>query len=91
MALQLSSLLDASFDKHIVFEIIAWVGKKPLKSSGKLKKKLYVFQLVKNLLNLMRKRGRKPGETINEKPSKLNEETRKKTDHLLFCIFAYKR
>ncbi len=28
----------------------------------------------------MRKRGEKPGDLINKKPPKLNEETRRKTD-----------
>ena len=31
----------------------------------------------------MRKQGRKPGFLINEKPPKLNEEMRKKTDHFV--------
>ncbi len=44
-------------------------------------------QLVKNLLNLMRKRGGKSGGLINKKALKLDEELKKKTDHLLL----YKR
>ncbi len=32
----------------------------------------------------MKKRGGKTGGLINKKPSKLNEKTRKKTDHLMF-------
>ena len=43
MILQLPFLLDASFNKHIIFEIIAlFMEKKPLKPSRKLRKKLCV-------------------------------------------------
>ncbi len=45
----------------------------------------HIYQLVKNLLNLMKKRGEKPEELIDEKPPKLGKKTMIKTDHLLFC------
>ena len=46
MTLKLLSFLDASFDKHIRFEIRALVEKKPPKPREKLRKKPYI-QLVK--------------------------------------------
>ena len=46
MTLQLPFLLDASSNERVTFEIMALVEKKPLKPSGKLRKKPYI-QLVK--------------------------------------------
>ena len=43
------------------------------------------IQLVKKPPKLNEKRGRNTGDSINEKPLKLDKETRRKTDHLLFC------
>lgn len=51
----------------------------------------YVYQLMKNLLNLIRKQKRKLGDQINKKPSKLNEKTKRKTNHLFLYVFVYKR
>ncbi len=42
-------------------------------------------QLVKNLLNSMKEQGGKPGDSINEKLPKLDEETKRKTD-LVYCF-----
>ena len=41
----------------------------------------------------MRKQGRKPGKIeglINENPPKLDEKTKRKTDHLMLCTLLYK-
>ena len=54
LTLQLPLLLNASSNKHIVFEIIALVEKKPPKSSERLEKKLCV-QLVKQSSKLVEK------------------------------------
>ncbi len=43
MTLQLPSILDVSFDKHVVFKLIALVKEKPLKCSGKQRKKPFIF------------------------------------------------
>ena len=51
MILQLPFLLDASSNKRVVFKIIALVGEKLPKPSGKLRSKLYV-QLVKKPFKL---------------------------------------
>ncbi len=70
MILQLSFLLDTSFNKYITFEIIVLVKKKSFKPNKKLKKKPYIFQLMKNLLNLIKKQERKLTKLIDYKISK---------------------
>ena len=43
MTLQLLFFLDASFNKHVILKIMAWLKeKKTLKLNWKLRKKLYV-------------------------------------------------
>ena len=54
MTLQLPSFLDASSDKRVAFEIMILVGKKFLKLSRKLRRKLCV-QLVKKSLKFDKK------------------------------------
>ena len=47
----------------------------------------------KNLLNSMRKQGRKPEkieDLINDKPPKLDEKIKKKIDHSIFCMLFYR-
>ena len=39
---------------------------------------------MKNLINLIKKYGRKSGNLIDKKPQKLDEKTRKKINYLLF-------
>ena len=75
--------LDANSDKYVMFEIIALIRKKPLKSNGKLRKKPYI-QLVKKPPKLNKKTKKKLRDLINKKLPKLYEETRKKIDHLCF-------
>ncbi len=55
MILELPFFLDENSNKRVAFETIALIRKIPSKSSEKLKKKPYMFQLVKNLSNSMRK------------------------------------
>ena len=43
MTLKLPSLLNASSDKRVAFEIMALVGKKPPKPSKRLREKLCIF------------------------------------------------
>ena len=84
--------MDISFNERIAFEIMALVGKNLL-NSVKNRGENRVFNWLKNLLNLMRKRGKKSGKiesSINEKPSKLNEETWKKINHLILCTLLCK-
>lgn len=47
MILPLLFLLDISFDKHIVFEIMVLIGKKLFKPSEKLSRKLCIYLIVK--------------------------------------------
>ncbi len=56
------------------------IKKKPPTPSRRLRRKSCMFNWWKNLLNSMRKREKKTGGLINEKPPKLNKETRRKTD-----------
>lgn len=68
------SLLDVSFDKHIIFEIMAlFIKKKSLKHSRKLSKKPYI-QFVKKFPKLNKKMRRKTKNMINEKPSNSMEK-----------------
>ena len=70
-----------------MFEIMALIGKKPHKPSRKLRKKLYLCQLIKNLLNLIRKLR----DLINKKLAKLDKKIKKKINHLLFYVFVCER
>ena len=60
MTLQFISLLDASSNKRVVFEIMAVIKKKPPQPSEKLKKKLSV-SIGKKLPKLDEKTRRKIG------------------------------
>ena len=60
-------------------------SRKPCKPSTKLRRKQCMFNWWKNLLNSIRKRGEKTGDSIDEKPPKLDKKTRRKTDHLVLC------
>ncbi len=82
--------LDTSFDEHISVWEYGLVRKNLLNPVRNWKEN-HIYQLVKNLLNLIKKRERKPGDSIDKKSPKLDNKTKRKTDHLLLCIFAYKR
>ena len=88
MILELPLFLHASFDKCIVFEIIALIRKKHLKSRKKLRKKLYI-QLMKKRPKLNKKMRKKIGVSINKKPLKLNRKIRKKTNY--YCFIGNKK
>ena len=76
ITLQLLFFLDASSNKRIVFEImVLLIGKKPLKPSRKLRKKLS---------KLNKKMKKKIGDLIDKKPPKLNKKMRRKTNYSCF-------
>ncbi len=51
-----------------------------------------MYQLIKNLLNLIKKQEEKPGDSIDKKLLKLDKEIKKKADYLLLCKHLfYKR
>ena len=80
-----------SSDEHIVFEIMAFIGKKTLEYKEKLRRKLDI-QVVKKLYNLDEKIKKKTGGVlINENPPKLDKEMRKKINHLLLCILLCRK
>ena len=84
MTLQLPSFLDASSDKHLKHLRSLFWWKKPPKLSKKLRKKLYMLIDIKKPPKLNRKTRRKTKDLINKKPSKLDKEMKKKTNHLRF-------
>ncbi len=79
MILQLPSFLDASSDKRVGVWGHGMVEKNLLNLVGDWGGNR-VFNWWKNLLNSMRKQGEKTEDSINEKPPKLDEEMRRKTD-----------
>ena len=84
MTLQLTFLLDASFDKHISIWDYGFGEKKLFKPNVKLRNKSYI-QWMKKPSKLDEKTKRKTKSSIDKKSLKLNKKTRKKTDHLIFC------
>ena len=83
ITLQLPSFLNTNSNKHIAFEIMVLVEKKPPKSSGKLKKKQCI-QLVKKPPKFNEKMKKKTEDSINEEPPKLDKKTKRKINHLCF-------
>ena len=90
MTLKLLFLLKASSDKCPAFEMMALVEKKLLnlvRNRGENR----ILNWSKNLLNLMKKQGGKLGKIeglIDEKPLKLNEETKKRNRLFDSCYVA---